>query len=554
MIHQVLSSRWFWLGWSLFFAALYSGQAMTEAFASQPMIQDDARQYLFWMFRFFDRELFPNDLIADYFQSVTPNGYASLFRVVSWFGMSPLLLHKLLPLGLALVLTIYGFFLTLKIFPFPFAGFSAMLLLNQSLWFQDDLASATPRAFVYPLFVAFLYYFMSRNWVGTFSAIALLGSFYPQYVIVSAFVLFFSILSTWRKKIREKKLYILPILGGIICFLILLPYALDTSQFQPVITREQALQLPEFYPDGRASFFFNNPGYFWLFAERSGLIPALMPPLIWFGLFLPILSRFPAQFPQLKKLKKTGLLLQTLLASFVCWFIAHLVLFRLHLPSRYTDHSGRIIMAIAGGITIALLVDSGIRLFRQRDKTIARGIGSIFLVGLLIFYPFLSQRFPVTNYRPANAIALYNFFQEQPKDSLIASLTPQAHYLPTFAQRPILIGEEYAIPYHLGYYREFRERAIALITAQYTPDPAILKQFIQNYEIDFFLLEENSFTRDYLERDWLQQYPEATATAITNFEQEKMPILHQYQKNCHVFHDERFIVLSASCILKIESN
>lgn len=549
----MLHSRLFWLGWSLFFAAVYSVQGMTEGFDSQPIIQDDARQYLFWMFRFFDGELFPNDLIANYFQSVTPDGYASLYRVASWFDISPLLFHKVLPLALSLILTSYGFFLTLKLFPVPVAGFTAMLLLNQSLWFQDDLASATPRAFVYPLFAAFLYYLLSRNFLGVLGAIALLGTTYPQYVILSAIVLLLSILSVWRQNITDKTAYLLPIFGIATCCLILLPYALETSEFAPIITREQALKLPEFSPDGRTSFFFENPIYFWFFAQRSGLIPALMPPLIWLGLLLPGIAKFPTRFPLAKKLKQTGLLLQVLLASLICWLAAHLVLFRLHLPSRYTDHSGRIVMAIAGGIAVTILIDAGIRYFRQQPRkplpTLWRSGGSLLLAGILLLYPFLSARFPMTNYRPVSAIALYDFFQIHPKDTLIASLTPEASYIPTFAKRSVLIAEEYAIPYHLGYYQQLRDRALDLITAQYTPEYSVLAQFIRDYNIDFFLLEDKSFTLGYLERDWLQQYPQATQQAVSYLEQGKTPALKQDRDRCAVFQYQRFTVVSASCIL-----
>ncbi len=553
MIRQLTHSRFFWFGCSLVFSSLYSLQAMTKAFASQPIIQDDARQYLFWMLRFSNPDLFPNDLIANYFQSVTPNGYGSLYRFASWIGMSPLLFHKLLPLVLALILTSYGFFLTLKIFPVPFAGFSAMLLLNQSLWFQDDLASATPRALVYPLFLAFLYYFLSRNFIGILGAIALLGTIYPQYVIVSAFVLFFSILSVWRRKNGDRATYLLCILGGFTCLFVLLPYAMETSEFQPVITRQEALILPEFSPEGRSSFFFSNPIYFWLFAERSGLIPALMPPLIWFGIFLPIVSRFPEKFPLLKQLKQTGILAQVLLASLTCWILAHLVLFRLHLPSRYSDHSGRIVMAIAGGITVTILVNAGIGYLREKQgnrlQKLWRGMGSLLLVGVLIFYPVLSDRFPVTNYRPVEAIAVYNFLEKQPIDSLIASLSAEANYIPMFAQRSTFIAEEYAIPYHLGYYLELRDRAIALIMAQYTPRKEVLIKFIQDYDIDFFLLEAKSFTEEYLQRNWLQQYPEATEKALTNFKQRQMPVLSKYRQSCAIFTDEQFTVVSSDCIL-----
>ncbi|MCY7279006.1 MAG: hypothetical protein LH702_36035, partial [Phormidesmis sp. CAN_BIN44] len=64
----------FWLGLSLAFAALYGGLSLQEAFSSEYVIQDDARVYLIWMQRFLDSELFPHDLMADYFQSVTPGG------------------------------------------------------------------------------------------------------------------------------------------------------------------------------------------------------------------------------------------------------------------------------------------------------------------------------------------------------------------------------------------------------------------------------------------------------------------------------------------------
>ncbi|AFZ51196.1 hypothetical protein [Dactylococcopsis salina] len=557
MIQQLIASRLFWWGGSLVFASFYSLQAIKKAFSSQPIIQDDARQYLFWMLRFFDGELFPNDLIADYFQSVTPDGYTTLFRLLSGWGVSPLLLHKLLPLILALILTSYGFFLTLKIFPLPFAGFTAMVLLNQSLWFQDDLASATPRAFVYPLFLAFLYYFLSRNYIGILSAIGLLGTFYPQYIILSAFLLFVSILLVWRKKITDQNTYIFLIITGLTCVLVLLPYALETSEFQPVITREQALVLPEFYPDGRSSFFFPNPIYFWLFAERSGLIPALMPPLIWLGLLLPILCRFPTKFPLVKQLKETGILLRVLLASLICWLLAHLLLFRLHLPSRYTDHSGRIMMAIAGGITITIFLSAGINYFRQKQgkwlQKLWRSGGSLLLVGILFFYPILSERFPMTNYRPVSAIELYNFLEKQPKNSLIASLTAEANYIPMFAKRSVLVAEEYAIPYHLGYYSQLRDRALALITAQYAIEKDVLIEFIQDYKVDFFLLEDSSFTLKYLERDWLQQYPEATEKAVMNLKQGKTPILSKYQESCTVFKHQQFTVISSDCILSLSS-
>jgi len=55
----------FWFSLSLTFAAIYGILGLQEAFSSEYVVQDDARQHVFWMQRFFDPGLFPKDLIAD---------------------------------------------------------------------------------------------------------------------------------------------------------------------------------------------------------------------------------------------------------------------------------------------------------------------------------------------------------------------------------------------------------------------------------------------------------------------------------------------------------
>jgi len=72
VINDNKRNRLFWLTLSFTFAILYSFLALQEAFSSEYVIQDDARQHVFWTRRFLDSNLFPNDLIADYFQSVAP--------------------------------------------------------------------------------------------------------------------------------------------------------------------------------------------------------------------------------------------------------------------------------------------------------------------------------------------------------------------------------------------------------------------------------------------------------------------------------------------------
>src|ERR1044071_1393898 len=163
----------FWLGLSLAFSASFANQALHQAFSSHFAVQDDARQHVFWMARFLDPQLFPNDLIADYFQTVAPTGYSAFYNLMAHLGVHPMLLNKLLPMALGLIATAYCFLLCLRILPSPGAAFFSTLILNQSIWMQDDLVSATPRAFLYPLFLAFLYYLVKDSRVACLVVIAL---------------------------------------------------------------------------------------------------------------------------------------------------------------------------------------------------------------------------------------------------------------------------------------------------------------------------------------------------------------------------------------------
>jgi len=141
----------------------YSLLALLQAFSGPYVVQDDARQHVFWMQRFMDPELFPHDLIADYFQSVAPAGYSAFYWLMAQVGLDPLFVAKLLPTVLGLVATAYCFGVSLRIFPVPAAACLSTMLLNQTLWMTTALVSGTPRAFLYVGFLAFLYYLVRRS-------------------------------------------------------------------------------------------------------------------------------------------------------------------------------------------------------------------------------------------------------------------------------------------------------------------------------------------------------------------------------------------------------
>lgn len=549
----------FWLGLSLAFALIYGILALRQALSAEFVIQDDARQHVFWMQRFLDSGLFPQDLIADYFQSVAPTGYTWLYRIAAWLGIDPLLLSKVLPAILGLLSTVACFGVVLELFPVPVAAFVSSLLLNQMLWMNDDLISATPRAFLYPLFLGFCYFLLRRSLLPCVITIVLQGLFYPQSVFLAAGLLPFQVLRWQDQRIslsRSSKDYWFCGIGLLAAFIVMLPYALHLSQFDPVITVAEAKQMPEFQEDGRSDFFTNDAWKFWIEGIRSGVLPHIsrLPELLIAALLLPIMLRFRGQFPLSQQVQPgIALLPQLLVVSLFWFFAAHALLFKLHLPSRYTQHTLRMILCWAAGIAIVIGLDA-LRQWASRATTqiqLKRGlaIGATGLVAAaLVLYPSYKPEFPRTKYVVGTQPELYRFFAQQPKDTLIASLSEEASNLPSFAQRSVFVAKEYAIPYHMGYYRPLQQRAVDLIEAQYSPSLAKVKRFIRETGVDFWLLDRQAFTSDYVEEAWFQQYPEASKLARRNLKQGKTSALEQ-ATSCTVFQNSDFAVLETACIL-----
>ncbi len=553
----------FWLGLSLAVAAFLGFQSLQYAFSSAYIVQDDARQHVFWMQRFLDPALFPNDLIADYFQSVAPVGHTTLYRLMAGIGIEPLVLNKVLPLLLGLITTGYCFGVSLQLLPIPAGAFLTTLLLNQSLWLEDDLVSATPRAFLYPLFLAFLYYLLRRSLFGVGVAITLEGVFYPPAALLSLAILTLRLVR-WQSKFprlsQQRTDYWLWGTGLIVAVLVLLPYELIPNPFGPVVTVAQAKEQLEFLQvegvQGRAFFFAENPLIYWLFGLRTGLLFWLLPPLVWAGFALPFWLRQPARLPLLRQVREVHILTRIVLASLALFLLAHIFLFHLHFPSRYTYHSLRVVAALAAGIALTVWLEAKSRLVKQQSIQALTGrqflcLGLTLVCGLgLAIAPFFPQlTLPSQIQIVGKAPQLYEYLLEQPKDTLTASVAEEVNNLPSFAARSILVGREYALPYHTKYYAQIRQRTIDLINAQYSPDLAQVQKFIQKYGVNFLLLDRDAFAPAYLaEHNWISQFQPTTSKVRWQLSQGKVPALSRLVGQCSALETEELILLSAKCI------
>jgi hypothetical protein len=534
----------FCLAASIIVAALFSlsgfGLSLQEY-----TIQDDARQHVFWLQRLNDRQLFRDDLIADYFSSVAPAGYKFVYWLANLFGFEPLVFNKILPLLLGVGTTIYLFLVTLEIFPIPLAGFFASLLLNQNLWLLDDLVSGTPRSFLYILFLGFIYYLLRQQLLSCILFIVLQGLFYPQVLLISAGILCLNLIT----QKQGRYLYLIGLIAAVITVGI---YKLQTAEFSEVITLVQAQQLSEFYPAGRSPFFSDNPWYFWLIAKQSGFFPFEWQYFLMcsFGLLLPLLDKLPHIFPLVDKISaKSRIIWQIVIISLVWYSLAHLMLFRLHLPSRYSQHTGRIAIALLSGITLTILLDKLIQQVAAHSPT-RQSIITAIAIGILLYPTYAVQAYPQRlGYVTAKKPELYQFLQQQPKNIVIATLSELGDFIPSFAQRSVLTAREYSIPYHWDYYKQIRQRTQDLIQAQYSSNPADFKQFIQQYQVDLWLIDRTAFTGEYLQQnDWLNQFQPEIQQAIAN--SNRQSAISQKIDQCSIFQTSGINLLASKCLLK----
>lgn len=542
----------FWYSLSLTFAVGYILLGLRQAFTSKYIVSDDAREYISWMYRYFNPDLFPGDLIADYFQSVTPIGYGILYKIIAALDIDLTFFSKIFPIVLGLITTSYCFIVCMQILPVPMVGFIASLLLNQSLCLHDDLFSATPRDFIYPLFLAFLYYSIRSSGFGILIVLALQCLIYPLIGFVDLLILALRLFRWQNGQItvsQNRKDFILFAAAIMIAGIAILPYAIQSSQFGPVITAAVARTMPDYWDGGRVRYFSHNIISYWVDGRDSGFFALIAPAQLLFGLLLPIILKFKSHFLLTKQVKdEVKLLAQVVIASLIMFFTAHALAFKLYWPSRYTHHTFKIVLALAAAISINLILDATFRWSRQNGKQILI-LGTIIILGAgLVLYPSSLKVFPKTPYIEGKVPTLYNFLQKQPQNIVIASTSAEADNIPIFAQRTILVGKEYALPTHTKYYAQFRQRMLDLINAQYTEDINQIKDFIQKYHVTFWLLERSAFIPEYITKNtWLQQYQPAAQQANAKL-QKALPVLATLINSCAVFETDNLVLLNTECI------
>jgi hypothetical protein len=553
----------------LLVAAALAIDGLWRSFKSPYLIQDDARHFVVFIRHFHGSGLFENDLIADYFLSTLPMGFRAVHGAALAVGIDPVVLNKLLPLPLTLVLGWYaarlGRHLTGSAAGAFFVGMVVLLLQASS----SGTSSGVPRAFAMPLLTAGLLYLLEGRRIPLALVMVLLAAFYPQATILLLGIVGLSIFQRrdgtyhWRPDLGRVRTVIPAMVLGVACLGI---FALQVNGFGPATPLGAARSYPVFNPGGHVAFFEPDLAYFYLCHHRAGLLPVgnlckavagvgewaevLVVAAVAAGLVLMVvgLVAWSRSDSPSRPRRAISILFAVLLAGLVLFGLAHAVLFKLHLPSRYSHAAAGLVGQIGFGVLVTCLWTWG----RQRAglrpwAPWQRGAVAAAAAVVFSLLAWEAPGYPDMALVRGKKAGLYEALRELPQQGLVATMFDGGSLIPAFANRSVVTAAEFEVPYSQGYYEQIHARTKRLIEAFYSPDPAVLQRFVQDLGVTAFVIEDPWASPDDLaDRSWLREYRTDLLRADAVAKGTDGPIL-RHVASCGRSVDE-LVVIPVSCL------
>ncbi len=464
------------------------------------VVDDDARQHVYWTARFKDPELYPEDLLTEFISStaIAPLGYKAVYRLGVEL-LDPLPLSQFLTLVL-LIVSLVGLEALLRGLGIEEAGraFALFLFLFYSLY---DSSGGLPRGFAFPTLIWFLAFYVREAPVGQALVIFSQSLLYPPILLntmaVGALGAFRSLAREGR--LRERARSIAPVAVACLlstCVLLSVYVGADSDLLGSQVSVEQARSMPEFHENGRSKFFRDNV-FEYLLLGRSGIGATRLVG------FLVILAGMVALAGR-RVLRIPKTVLELTWTSLALFFLAHILLFRLHLPSRYTMYT----LPLALLLTVAATTPPFLRAMKSRCQALLSKTQFIpkpmkwALIALgLTSYSLAQGHLIVTRDTQVATIdrlerEMLAFLETLPKSALVAGHPMDMNDIPLLAKRKVLVNQELSLPYHTAYYRRVKERLIDLFRAYYAPSWEEVEALVTKYGITALVVNKEHFSHD----------------------------------------------------------
>jgi len=471
------------------------------------VLEDDTRQHVYWTARFQDPGLFPDDPMTRFASSlkIAPLGYQWVYRAGTFF-MDPLTFSQVLSLILLLA-TLWLLDGLLSLF-IPearvrfFLGLLFLLYLTHNV--VHNVLGGFQRSFAFPLFLGFLILLRKGYFKSALSLVLAEALFYPAIVPNTLAMGGAALLASWKEKPAWG-----PWLakGAFLAGVTLLTFAvlhaiywMGGADFSgSPMTLETARAMPEFHEGGRTVFFRDNPLAYWL-TGRSGVGVLHLSGFLVLAVFLLAILGF-------SRFKTVPLAFHLVWTSLVLFASAHLTLFRLYLPSRYTYYTLSLALLLLIGVNAKpakeVLLDR-IPFLKRRKPRASRWMAAAAAVLLLSVYG-AAQSFLVCRADPRLVVLeredleMLRFLESLPKDALVAGHPLVLDNVPLMASRKVVANLELALPYYAGYYELMRKRLLDLLQAYYAHRWEEVRAFVASYGVDALVIGKLDFNPSSLE-------------------------------------------------------
>ena len=459
----------------------------------------DAAQHTWWLYRVADPDLFPNDLIARYMSLpvFSPPAYQAIFRL----GFDPQRTCE----SLAIMLAVTSLFLAWRLghriggAPGGAGAIGVFILFALDRYCEGGF----PRSFGLPLLLAGMLAIMGRRWIGVGAVFLLCALFYPPMVLnlapVAGVVFLFgffvrpaSATSLGEPVERPWKSYAAFVLLSLIAVGIIGAFYLKPMPLEigPWFTYAEAKQMPEWSASGRTAFF-RAAKVFWYHSSTAGIglrREYVAGALILLGLSIAFLPR---------SIRPEAALL--LLFALMTWALAHLMLFTLYLPSRYTSYALPVFGVMWGAGVTGIIANTWCARWKVRAPCVVTA--SACAIALLIVSVRASSDIRESLLSPPNWNPPVGFedalrvIATLPKDALIASHPDDANTIPLRARRSVLVNTEVSVAFNRVYYAEMRERLTASFAMLHGIDWTKIDMIADQYGVDYFVLNRARLTR-----------------------------------------------------------
>jgi hypothetical protein len=436
------------------------------------LFNNDAAHHIFWLYRYADATLFPDDIAVDYFKTSGLWGYRALYASVA-----PVFDVLSAAEWLSIALLIWCAMLAWKIGVAASGsnsdrhGLLAVMALCLMLqWSQQrDLLPpiAFQRSFALPLLLLTLWGLVSGRylWVGvSWLAAALV---YPVVLPVQGLTAALVFASHLAKERQMPPVWAFNLLAGSVAIAVAAIGVPIPSEIGPALTYDQAMRRPEFGPTGRLGMYGEGLRDFWLRDHRTGLgwsgkVLALIVASVIVAYAGKSMRRIP---PAAWAMLLVGVVIWAAMRAFPSE-----LMFGLYLPNRHARWAigafGVLALAAAASVTI----DQATRRFwaSAGDDTKRLRLSISVLVPVVVMAALAPHALSVWR-QPVDSDLenVYRFIATLPKDALVAAHPDLADFVPVRSRRSVLTSTEISMAWMEGYYRLMKPRVEASLRAAY---------------------------------------------------------------------------------------